>query len=74
MEKENYEELLKLLSKLKPQDKEIFVRKYLNDESTKEIASSLNVNKEVINNRLSRGRKKLKKLIFSEVNSSERHI
>lgn len=70
LEKENYEELLKLLSKLKPQDKEIFVRKYFNDESTKDIASSLNVNKEVINNRLSRGRKKLKELIVREVNKS----
>ncbi|OAA84025.1 sigma-70 family RNA polymerase sigma factor [Clostridium ljungdahlii] len=67
LEKETYDELLKLLSKLKPRDKEIFIRRYFNGESTKEIAAKLNVNKEVINNRLSRGRKKLRKIIFSEV-------
>mgnify|MGYP000922268605 CR=1 FL=1 len=67
LEKETYDELLKLLSKLKSRDKEIFIRKYFNDESTKDIAAKLNVNKEVINNRLSRGRKKLREFIFSEV-------
>ncbi|MGH4123422.1 MAG: sigma-70 family RNA polymerase sigma factor [Clostridium sp.] len=68
LEKENHEELMALLSRLKPEDKKIFILRYFNEESTKEIAEKLDVNKEVINNRLSRGRKKLRKLIFSEVN------
>ncbi|WP_373844660.1 sigma-70 family RNA polymerase sigma factor [Clostridium sp.] len=67
LEKEIYEELLKLLSNLKPKDKDIFIKKYFEDENTCDIAKKLNVRKEVVNNRLSRGRKKLRKIIFGEV-------
>jgi len=68
LQKENREELMTLLSRLKPEDKEIFIRRYFNEESTKEIAENLEINREVVNNRLSRGRKRLRELIFSEVN------
>nr|WP_080600978.1 sigma-70 family RNA polymerase sigma factor [Clostridium tyrobutyricum] len=67
LQKENYNEMMKLLSNLKQQDREIFIRKYFNDEPSGDIAEKLNVNKEVVNNRLSRGRKKLRKIIFREV-------
>ena len=68
LQKENRQELMTLLSRLKPEDKEIFIRRYFNEESTKEIAENLEINREVVNNRLSRGRKRLRELIFSEVN------
>ncbi|MCH3964437.1 MAG: sigma-70 family RNA polymerase sigma factor [Clostridium sp.] len=67
LQKENYNEIMKLLSNLKPQDREIFILKYFNNETSGHIAEKLNVNREVVNNRLSRGRKKLRKIIFREV-------
>lgn len=56
LEKENYEELLKLLSNLKPKDKDIFIKKYFEGESTCNIAK-IECKKEVVNNRLSREEK-----------------
>ncbi|WP_039658525.1 sigma-70 family RNA polymerase sigma factor [Clostridium tyrobutyricum] len=71
LQKENYNEMMKLLSNLKQQDREIFIRKYFNDEPSGDIAEKLNVNKEVVNNRLSRGRKKLRKIIFRPASKSQ---
>ncbi|GAU78153.1 sigma-70 family RNA polymerase sigma factor [Fusibacter sp. 3D3] len=68
LEKETQAELVKLLSNLKPEDQEIFIRRYFDDESTGEIAAHVGMNRAAVNNRLSRGRKKLKAIIFSEVN------
>lgn len=58
--KENMEEMLSLISKLKEKDKIIFMRRYFFDESIESIAKELNVNRSVIDNRLSRGRKTLR--------------
>lgn len=57
-------ELEDLLKKLKEEDKEIFIRKYFNDEKSKDIANDIGRDEKFINNRLSRGRKKLKTMLL----------
>lgn len=49
-----------LIKELKEKDKEIFIRRYLFDESMEKISKDLNLSKEYIYNKLSRGRKKIK--------------
>jgi len=49
-----------LIKELKEKDKEIFIRRYLLDESMEKISKDLNLSKEYIYNKLSRGRKKIK--------------
>lgn len=61
------EELLVLLTNLKTEDKDIFIRKYINDEKSKDIARDIGRDEKFINNRLSRGRKKLKNLLLGGV-------
>lgn len=55
-------ELESLLNNLNEQDKELFTMHYIKEEDIASIAKSMGVNKSVIYNRLSRGRKKLKSL------------
>lgn len=64
--KENREEMMKLLSNLKEEDKEIFMRRYFQEQSTEDIGKHMGINREAVNNRLSRGRKKLKSIILGE--------
>lgn len=54
------EEFLNLIEPLKVIDKNIFLRRYYFSEDIIEIAKALNVTSDYINNRLSRGRKKLR--------------
>ena len=68
LEKETRAELVSLLSNLNSEDQEIFIRRYFGDESTGEIATHVGMNRTAVNNRLSRGRKRLKSIIFGEVN------
>ncbi|OFI06768.1 ECF RNA polymerase sigma factor SigW [Clostridium acetireducens DSM 10703] len=63
--KEDKERVLKMLDELKDIDKEIFVDRYLLGEEISKIAEKLNVDRSVIDNRLSRGRKFLKKKFLS---------
>jgi len=51
-----------LLNALKPKDKEIFIRYYINEEKIKDIADNYSVKEEVIYNRISRGKKKIKSM------------
>ena len=51
-----------LLSALNPKDKEIFVRYYINEEKVRDIAEIYSVKEEVIYNRISIGKKKLKSI------------
>lgn len=60
-------ELVDLLENLKGEDKEIFIRKYINEEKSKHIANHIGRDEKFINNRLSRGRKKLKSLLLGGV-------
>ena len=49
-----------LLSSLSPKDRELFRRRYINEESIDEISSDMNLAPSVLYNRLSRGKKKLR--------------
>ena len=55
------EDFTRLLSSLKDEDKEIFIRRYYFDEDIKTISKALGKNDLYLYNRLSRGRKKLEK-------------
>ncbi|MBL4931644.1 sigma-70 family RNA polymerase sigma factor [Clostridium paridis] len=57
--KEEYEELFKLIEKLSEVDRNIFLKKYVNEESIEEISKELNLSPDYIYNRISRGKKKL---------------
>lgn len=49
-----------LLSILKPQDREILIRIYANEEPVEQVSQELNIEKSVIYNRISRAKKKLR--------------
>ncbi|RPF57069.1 sigma-70 family RNA polymerase sigma factor [Aquisalibacillus elongatus] len=59
VEMENNQDLINLLNQLKPIDKEILIRKYYFDESSKEIAQALDLSITSVDNRIYRGKKKL---------------
>lgn len=58
-------EIEDLLDNLKPRDKELFIKHYLEDKTVDNISKEMGVKSEATYNRLSRGRIKLRK-IFSE--------
>lgn len=60
-------EVHSLIDNLKEDDKKIFIKYYLEDVKVDLIAKEMNLNKEVIYNKLSRGRRKLSN-ILSKVN------
>lgn len=53
-----------LLCALSPEDRKIFKKRYIYNETTEEISQSMNIKSSVIYNRLSRGRQKLKKSLL----------
>lgn len=55
-------EVAELFKNLNQQDRIIFIRRYLNEESIDDIARSMNLSKDYIYNRISRGKKKLRAL------------
>lgn len=63
--KENKEEIISIIQSFKEIDRKIFIRRYFIQEDIIEIARSLGIDRTVVDNRLSRGRKVLKeKLTF----------
>ena len=58
--KENSKELLKAINDMKQEDREIFIRKYFLYEKVDSIAKAFGVDRNVVDKRLSRGRKILK--------------
>lgn len=56
IDKENVKEVLGFLNNEKPIDKEIFIRKYIYEESIEEISRNLNLSKGAVYNRLWRTR------------------
>ncbi|MBE1556258.1 sigma-70 family RNA polymerase sigma factor [Sporosarcina limicola] len=62
VEKELSLEMESLLSHLKQEDRELFIHYYVDEIDTATLAKELKVEQSVIHNRLSRGRKKLRKL------------
>ncbi len=65
IEKENSKELLSAINKMDDEDQEIFVRRYFLDEKIESIASSFGVDRSLVDKRLSRGRKFLKKKLVT---------
>lgn len=59
--KENKDEIIKAIKELKDLDRKIFIKRYLVGEDIVDIADSLGVRRSVVDNRLSRGRKVLRK-------------
>lgn len=58
---ENKKEIIEAIKELKGLDREIFIKRYLIQEDIVDIADSLGVKRSVVDNRLSRGRKILRK-------------
>lgn len=58
--KENREELLRAINDMKDEDREIFIRRYFLYEGIESIAKTFGVERNLIDKRLSRGRKFLK--------------
>lgn len=56
------QEVESLLDNLKPRDKELFIKHYLEEKNIEELSNEMGVKTDVIYNRLSRGRTKLRKL------------
>lgn len=64
--KENREELLAAIHGMNDQDREIFIRRYFLSEGIENIARTFSVDRNVIDQRLSRGRKFLKQKLVSK--------
>ncbi|MFD3157651.1 sigma-70 family RNA polymerase sigma factor [Haloimpatiens sp. FM7330] len=62
--KENKEELLNAINNMKAEDREIFIRRYFLYEGIENIAKTFGVNRNLIDKRLSRGRKFLKEKLI----------
>ncbi|MDQ7096656.1 sigma-70 family RNA polymerase sigma factor [Desulfosporosinus sp. PR] len=63
--KENREELLMAISDMKDEDREIFIRRYFLFEEIESIAKTFHVDRNLVDKRLSRGRKFLKGKLIS---------
>lgn len=57
---ENREELLRAIHELKEEDREIFIRRYFLDEEIESIAKTFSVDRNLVDQRLSRGRRFLR--------------
>ncbi|RDY27323.1 sigma-70 family RNA polymerase sigma factor [Romboutsia weinsteinii] len=55
-------EIDNLLNNLKPEDKEIFLKLYIEDKEVDVVSKEMNMKREVIYNRVSRGKDRLRKL------------
>ncbi|AFS79127.1 RNA polymerase factor sigma-70, ECF23-type [Gottschalkia acidurici 9a] len=64
IDKENSEELIEAIEKMKDEDKEIFIRRYFLYEGIENIAKSFGVNRNLVDKRLSRGREFLKQKLI----------
>lgn len=58
--RESGRELLRAINELKAEDREIFIRRYFLDDRIESIADSLQVDRNLVDKRLSRGRKLLR--------------
>ncbi|ADY55748.1 RNA polymerase, sigma-24 subunit, ECF subfamily [Syntrophobotulus glycolicus DSM 8271] len=64
--KENRRELFAALHEMNDQDREIFIRRYFLSEGIENIAQTFSVDRNVVDQRLSRGRKFLKEKLASK--------
>ncbi|MBK1812588.1 sigma-70 family RNA polymerase sigma factor [Clostridium sp. YIM B02505] len=65
LDNENRSELLNIINTLEYPDREIFIRRYLIGDSINTICSSLNLTRSSVDNRIFRGKKKLKEQLTS---------
>jgi RNA polymerase sigma-70 factor, ECF subfamily len=63
--KESREEVLKEINAFNPVDREIFLRRYLLNQDIDEICTILELSRQAVDNRLWRGRKRLKEILYS---------
>lgn len=56
------EDLSKMLACLKPEDKNLFIKIYVEEQDIEKISSEMGVRRDVIYNRISRGKKKIQQL------------
>lgn len=61
IEKEISEEVEKMLEFLKPSDRELFLKLYVEEKTMEQVSEETGMKKEVIYNRLSRGKHKIRK-------------
>ncbi|MCW6112431.1 sigma-70 family RNA polymerase sigma factor [Clostridium sporogenes] len=61
---ENKEEIFQVMNDMKKEDREIFIRRYFLDEKVENIAKIFGVNRNLIDKRLSRGRKFLREKLI----------
>ncbi|KXI45656.1 MULTISPECIES: sigma-70 family RNA polymerase sigma factor [Bacillus cereus group] len=66
---EEEENFYLLIRSLNNEDKKIFIKRYLDEYSVQEIASELGLATDTVYSRLSRGRKKIKKIIGGETDA-----
>ena len=66
IEKEMSQELEKMLECLEPRDRVLFLKLYVEEESIEQVSKETGMKREVIYNRLSRGKKKLRRQISVE--------
>ncbi len=66
MEQELKQLLHKAIDKMRPQDRDIFLRYYYYMQTTQQISQLLNIPHSTVRTRLMRGRKTLKKLLIKE--------
>lgn len=59
-------EVMQMLSCLKPRDRELFYKLYVEEKSIAELSLEIGMKQEVIYNRLSRGKKKIRENILAE--------
>ncbi len=59
-------EVMQMLSCLKPRDRELFYKLYVEEKSIAELSLETGMKQEVIYNRLSRGKKKIRENILAE--------
>jgi len=61
IEREISEEVEKMLESLKPSDRELFLKLYVEEMTMEQVSEETGLKKEVIYNRLSRGKRKLRR-------------
>lgn len=72
IQRELSEQMESMLSCLKETDRELFLRLYVEEQELEQVSQDLGMEKPVIYNRISRARKKLRRL-FPERRKGERH-
>lgn len=66
VEQEISEEVEKMLSFLNPSDRELFLKLYVEEKTVAQVSEETGMKKEVIYNRLSRGKEKIRRQFRAE--------